>query len=109
VASDCVGVVINCAHQVPVLDVQVFESVTFLNFVELIRDDFLKADSFVVKERDKHIVIATVTQSVVARTSLFVDVQVLLHVFGWASGFNSQEKRNVLEIEIGSDVHGCAA
>jgi len=109
VAPDCVGVVVYCAHQVPVLNVQVFESVTFLHFVKLIRDDFLEADSFVVEERDKHIIVTTVTQSVVACTSLFVDVQVLLHVLGWGPDFNGQEKRYVFEVEIGSDVHGCAA
>ena len=101
-----VRIVVASTDQVPVLDVQVFETETFLDRGELIGDDFLEADPLIVQYRHQSIVIAPVAERVVAGPALFVHVQLLLHVLHWRARLNRQVEGNVLEVEVARDVNG---
>ena len=90
------------------LDVQVFELVTFLDLVELIRDDLLQAHTFVVKKGDQCLVIAAITERVEAVAPIFIHVKLLRHVLARVSTLYSKVKSHIFEIKVGCDVEWCA-
>ena len=104
VSSHSVHIVVHCRNQVTLFNVQVFEIETFLDFTELIRDDFLEADAFVVEQCDHAVVVTLVTQCVEAGSTVSVYIKLLLHILRWIPAFNSKVQGNILEIEITSDI-----
>ena len=109
VTADSVGIVVDCAHQMTLLDVQVFELVTFLDLVELVRDDLLEAHSLVVEKGDQCLVIAAIGERVIVGAPVLVHVQFLRHVLTRVSTLNGKVEGHIFEIEVGCDVKRCAA
>ena len=71
-SSQSFSIVVDCAHEVAVLDVQVFESETLFDLVELIKGVFLERDSFVVEKGDQHIEVTLIAHGMEAMPALLV-------------------------------------
>ena len=71
---------IYSADEMAMLNVQVFEMETLLDFMEFISDHFLKTHAFVVEESDEGIVVTLVGQSMVTVSTFSVNVKFLKHV-----------------------------
>ena len=76
-SSESFSIVVDCAHEIAMLDVQVFESETLFDLVEVIKGIFLKCDSLVVEKSDHHIIVPFVAHGVEAIAAFFVNVQFL--------------------------------
>ena len=81
-----------------VLDVQVFELVTLLGLVQLVRDHLLQAHSLVVQKCNHRVIVTSVTDVVVAGTPFLVYVKLLTDVFVRLTALDREEEGNIFVV-----------
>jgi len=90
VASDCVGVVLDCAVELAVFYVHCFHSITRFFFAKLVVHNFFKTHTLIVEQRDKAVIIASIAHDVVAGLSIVIEVQVVEDHVVWGAHFSLQ-------------------
>jgi hypothetical protein len=53
VAADCIGIVVHCADQMTLLDIETFEFESLLLALDFVEDHFFQAYSFVVEQKNQ--------------------------------------------------------
>ena len=82
VSLDGISVMVHCTHELSMLDVQVFESETLLDLVELVESVLLERNSLVVEQGGHHLEVPLIAHDMEAMAAFFIKVQFLAEVLG---------------------------
>jgi len=99
-ASDGISIMLNSVVELSLLYIHGLHSVLSFFLAKLIIDDLLKTHSFVVQQSYQTVIIAFVTNDVIAVLAKVVNVQLMEDHVAWSSHFDLQVESNVHESEV---------